>query len=80
MSTLDELRRNIARITRCSEQEINPETALKDIKADSLHWVQIIVGVENALDIEIDIDSERMEELTTIADFVKYIEGFVKQN
>ncbi len=52
MSTLDELRRNIARITRCSEQEITPETALKDIKADSLHWVQIIVGVENALDIE----------------------------
>ena len=80
MSTLDELRRNIARVTRCSEQEINPETALKDIKADSLHWVQIIVGVENALDIEIEIDQERMEELTTIADFVKYIEGFVKQN
>ena len=80
MSTLDELRRNIARVTRCSEQEINPETALKDIKADSLHWVQIIVGVENALDIEIEIDQERMEELITIADFVKYIEGFVKQN
>lgn len=80
MSTLDELKRNIARITRCSEEEIKPETALKDIKADSLHWVQIIVGVENALDIEIEIDQERMEELTTIADFVKYIEGFVKQN
>ena len=79
MSILDELRKNIARVTRCSEQEITPETALKDIKADSLHWVQIIVGVENALDIEIDIDGERMEELATIADFVKYIEGFIKQ-
>jgi len=79
MSTLDELKRNIARVTRCSEQEITPETALKDIKADSLHWVQIIVGVEDALDIEIDIDGERMEELTTIADFVKYIDGFIKQ-
>ena len=51
---------------------------MKDIKADSLHWVQIIVGVENALDIEIDIDSERMQELTTIGDFVKYIENFIK--
>ena len=79
MSTLDELRKNIARVTRCSEQEITPEIALKDIKADSLHWVQIIVGVENALDIEIDIDGERMEEMATIADFVKYIEGFIKQ-
>ena len=78
MSILDELKRNIARVTRCSEQEIKPETALKDIKADSLHWVQIIIGVENALDIEIEIDQERMQELTTIADFVKYIEGFVK--
>jgi len=78
MSTLDELRRSIARVTRCSEQEINPETALKDIKADSLHWVQIIVGVENALDIEIDIDRERMQKLATVADFVKYIEGFIK--
>jgi len=80
MSTLDELRRNIARVTRCSEQGINPETALKDIKADSLHWVQIILGVENALDIEIDIDSERMQELTTVEDFVKYIESFIKQD
>jgi len=78
MSILDELRRSIARVTHCSEQEINPETALKDIKADSLHWVQIIVSVENALDIEIDIDRERMEKIATIEDFVKYIESFIK--
>ena len=80
MSTLDQLRRNIARVTRCSEQEINAETALKDIKADSLHWVQILVGVENALDIEIDMDRERMKEITTVGDFVKYIENCIKQN
>ncbi len=78
MSVLSELTRNIARVARCSEQAIKPETQLKDIKADSLHWVQIIVGVENALDIEIDIDKERMSKLTTIDDFVKYIEQFVK--
>ena len=78
MSTLDELKRNIARVTRCSEQEITAETALKDIKADSLHWVQIIVGIENALDIEIDMDRERMEEIATVGDFVKYIESFIK--
>ena len=71
MPTLGELRKVIARVTRCSEQEISTETALKDIKADSLNWVQIIVGVENVLDIEIDTD--RMKEFTTIGDFVKYI-------
>ena len=76
MPTLDELRKVIARITRCSEQEISMETALKDFKADSLHWVQIIVGVENALDIEIDTD--RMKEFTTIGDFVKYIDSLLE--
>lgn len=78
MSVLTELTRNIARVARLSEQDIKPETKLKDIKADSLHWVQIIVGVENAFNIEIDIDKERMSQLTTVDDFVKYIEKFIK--
>jgi acyl carrier protein len=72
-ATLDEVRRVIARVARCSQDEISLETALKDIKADSLHWVQIIIGVENAFDIEIDI--ERMKELTSIDGFVKYIDS-----
>lgn len=76
MSTLDELKRIIARIAHCSPDEINLETTLKDIKADSLHWVQIIVAAENTFDIEIDID--RMKDFTTIEDFVKYIESCVK--
>jgi acyl carrier protein len=76
MSTFDEVRRSVAKVTRCNEQGIKPETALKDIKADSLHWVQIIVGIENALDIEIDIDQERLKSLATVEDFVKYVENF----
>ena len=78
MSVTEELIRNIARVTRCSEQDLTPETELKNIKADSLHWVQIIVGVENALDIEVDIDKERMSKLNTIAEFADYIEQFCK--
>ncbi|HUU64224.1 MAG TPA: acyl carrier protein [Dehalococcoidia bacterium] len=76
MSTLDELRKVIAKITHCDEQEINLDTALKDVKADSLNWVQIIIGVEMALDIEIDID--RLKELTTIEDFVNYMDSCIK--
>jgi len=76
VSTLDELRKVIAKITHCDEQEINLDTALKDVKADSLNWVQIIIGVEMALDIEIDID--RMKELTTIQDFVNYMDSCIK--
>ena len=78
MSVESELIKSIARVTRCREQDLKTETQLKDIKADSLHWVQIIVGVENALNIEIDIDKERMSKLATISDFVQYIEQFTK--
>lgn len=76
MSTLDELRIVIAKITRCDEQDIVLERALKDIKADSLQWLQVIIGTEMALNIEIDIDS--MKELVTIEDFVKLIESYSK--
>lgn len=79
ISVVQELIRNIARVTRTSEQNLKPETELKTLKADSLHWVQIIVGVENALNIEVDIDKERMSKLATIADFAKYIEQFQKK-
>ena len=76
MSTLDELRKVIAKITHCDEQEIYLDTALKDVKADSLNWVQIIIGVEMAFDVEIDID--RLKELTTIQDFVNYMDSCIK--
>ena len=80
MSVTEELIRNIARVTRCSEQELTPETELKTIKADSLHWVQIIVGLESALDIEVEIDREKMSELSTVAEFAEYVEQFCQQN
>ncbi len=76
MSVFAELRKSIARVTRCSEDAISMDTALKDIKADSLHWVQIIVAMENAFDIEVDF--EKMKEMTTIGDFVQYIESINK--
>jgi len=80
MSVTEELIRNIARVTRCSEQELTPETELNTIKADSLHWVQIIVGLESALDIEVEIDREKMSELSTVAEFAEYVEQFCQQN
>jgi len=73
MSVLEEVKKAIARITRYSESDISEETLLKDIKADSLHWVQIIVSLEDAFDIEIDF--EKMKDFTTVADFVSYVES-----
>lgn len=73
MSTLDRLRAIMAKVARCNGDEIGPDTALKDIKADSLHWLQIIIRVERDFDIEIDF--ERMSDLTTIGDFTSYIDS-----
>ena len=72
MSTLDQLKKIIARVTHGSEQDIAMETPLKEIKADSLHWVQIIIAVEGAFNIEVDVDS--MKKFVIIGDFVQYIE------
>jgi len=73
MSTLDQLKKIIAKVTHGSEQDIAMETPLKEIKADSLHWVQIIIAVETTFDMEVDVDS--MKKFVTIGDFVQYIEN-----
>ncbi len=73
MSTIDHLRAIMTKVARCDGNEIGMNTALKDVKADSLHWLQIIIRVES--DFNIEIDFERMREMTSIGDFVKYIDS-----
>ncbi|MFA5056280.1 MAG: phosphopantetheine-binding protein [Dehalococcoidia bacterium] len=72
MSTLDQLKKMIAKVTHGTEGDIALNTPLKDIKADSLHWVQIIIAVEGAFNVEVDVDA--MRNFVTIGDFVQYIE------
>jgi acyl carrier protein len=76
MPTLDHLRAIMTKVARCDGNEINMDTALKDVKADSLHWLQIIIRIEGDLNIEIDF--EKMREITTIGDFVNYIDSCAK--
>jgi acyl carrier protein len=73
MSTLEHLQGIMAKVARCNGDDINLDTALKDVKADSLHWLQIIIRVESDFNVEIDFD--RMREMTTIGDFVTYIDS-----
>ncbi len=75
-TTIDTVKGIMAKITHCGENDINADTLLKDLKADSLHWVQIIVATETALNIEIDF--EKLKEMSTINDFVVYVEGLKK--
>lgn len=71
--TYEQARKVIAQATHTTEADIKPEMLLKDVKADSLHWVQIIVRVEDIYNIEIDF--EKMKTLGTIQDFVDYIDS-----
>jgi acyl carrier protein len=63
----------IASATHTSEAAILPETLIKDIKADSLHWLQIIVRAEEVFNIEIDF--EKMKTMSSIQDFIDYVEN-----
>ena len=78
MTTSEDLIKIIARITHSNAAELFPTTLLKDIKADSLHWVQIIVNSETQFGVEIDM--EKMKSFQTIGDMVTYIDGLPKSS
>ena len=58
-------------------EEITAETnLLKDLEADSLDAVEIIMAMEDEFDIE--IPDEDAEQLTTVGEIVRYIEDHAK--
>lgn len=73
MSALDVVKKHVARISHCNKDDVTLELELKNVKADSLAWLQIIVGIESSLGIEIDI--EKMKEFVTIGDLVSYLDS-----
>ena len=58
----------------CSEDEIKMETNLmKDLEADSLDAVEIIMAIEEEYDIE--VPDEEAEQFVTVADLVGFVEA-----
>ena len=71
---LEEMRKLIAEQLNCEESEITAETSFKDdLGADSLDIFQIIMGIEEAFDIEIDNDDA--EKIVTVGDAVEQIKN-----
>ena len=70
---LDKIKEFIVEQLGVSEEDIQPETNLmKDLEADSLDAVEIIMAIEDEYDIEIpDEDAEKFQ---TISDIVSYVE------
>jgi len=72
MSTEETLRGIIAKIVHCDEKAITPQTTLKDLKADSLDLVQILIAMEDTFNLEVSDDDAK--ELKSFGDFVAYID------
>ena len=63
----------IAKQLDIKEQDIKPESEfIKDLKADSLDIVEIVMTVEEHFDLQ--IPDEKAEEVKTIQQLVNYIE------
>ncbi len=67
----------VTRIVRKPESAFTPTTTFKDLDADSLDIVQILVAVEDTFDIE--IQDEELQEITDMGGFVAYIERKVAE-
>ena len=73
----ERLQKIIAEVLNLSEEEIRPDsTFVDDLGADSLDVFQIIMGIEEEFDIE--IDNEEAEKITTVQDAVDQIKKAVE--
>nr|WP_294492092.1 acyl carrier protein [uncultured Mediterraneibacter sp.] len=67
----------IADVLNVQKEEIKPETTfVDDLGADSLDIFQIIMGIEEEFDIE--IDNEEAEKIVTVQDAVDQIKKAVE--
>ena len=75
----DLLKEIIAEVLNVDAAEITADTTfVDDLGADSLDVFQIIMGVEEKLNIEVDTDAA--EKLSTVGDAVELIKKTVAEN
>ena len=71
------LRKIITKITRKENVTLNPTTTFKELGADSLDVVQILVALEETFDIEL-VD-EDLKKLNNMGDFLGYVKKKVAE-
>ena len=70
----EKLQKIIAEVLNLSEEEIRPDsTFVDDLGADSLDVFQIIMGIEEEFDVEIDNDAA--ERIVTVGDAAEAIKN-----
>ena len=72
----EKLQNIIADVLNIEKDKITPETTfVDDLGADSLDVFQIIMGIEDTFDIE--IDNEDAEKIATVGDAVEQIKNAI---
>lgn len=71
-SVEETVKKIVTRIVRKPEVEFTSTATFKDLKADSLDVVQILVAIEDTYNIE--IQDEELKKITDMGGFIAYIE------
>lgn len=71
-SVEETVKKIVLKIVRKPEMEFSPTATFKDLKADSLDVVQILVAIEDTYEIE--VNDEELKNITDMGAFIKYIE------
>jgi len=77
MSVQETLAKIATRILRKDDIKFTPTTTFKDLGADSLDVVQILVALEEEYDIE--LQDEELKEIDNMVDFMAYVERKVAE-
>ncbi len=77
-SVEETIKRIVTRIVRKQETDFKPSATFKDLKADSLDVVQILVAVEDTYGIE--IPDEELKNVTDMKSFVACVERIINKN
>ncbi len=77
MSTEEKIKEIVTSIVHCEGKTLTASTTWKDLKADSLDLVQILVALEEAFNLE--ISDEDAEKLKSFGDLVVYVDGVLAQ-
>jgi len=72
MSVEEKVKSIVIKIVRKPDIDFTRTSTFKDLEADSLDIVQILVALEDAYDIE--IQDEELQEVTNMGGFIDYIE------
>lgn len=77
MSAEETIKDIVVKIIHCDREILTPESTFKELNADSLDLVQMLVALEDTFDIEIPEDDA--QQFQTFGDVVAYVDRKVAE-